>query len=106
MARWIQLAVRRLRRSGGFTFTACLMLAVGLGSATTVFSVVHAVLLRPLPYPRSERLVSLSHALQVRGSLHVDQTDASILFQQKLHDENKPRRVAPVRPLARRLSDI
>jgi putative ABC transport system permease protein len=80
MARWIRLAMRRLGRSGGFTFTACLTLAVGLGSATTIFSIVYAVLLRPLPYPRSERLVSLSHTLQVRGSLRVDQTDASILF--------------------------
>jgi putative ABC transport system permease protein len=83
IARWIQLAVRRLSRSSGFTFTACLTLAAGLGSATTVFSVVYAVLLRPLPYPQSERLVSLSHTLQVRGSLHVDQTDASILFYRR-----------------------
>ena len=80
MARLIQHAARRLGRSRAFTIAAFLTLAVGLGAATTVFSVVNAVLLRPLPYPESERLVSLSHTLQVRGSLRVGQTDASILF--------------------------
>jgi predicted permease len=60
-----------------------LTLTVGLASATTVFSVVHAVLLRPLPYPDSGRLVSVSHTLQVGGSLRVDQADASILFYRR-----------------------
>src|SRR5258706_12131419 len=83
MMRWLQLAVRRLSRSRGFTFSAFLTLAVGLGAATTIFSIVYAVLLRPLPYPKPERLVSLSHTLQVRGTLHVDQTDASILFYRR-----------------------
>jgi predicted permease len=80
MARLIQHAARRLGRSRGFTTVAFFTLAVGLGAATTVFSVVNAVLLRPLPYPQPERLVSLSHTLQVHGSLRVDQSDASILF--------------------------
>ncbi len=80
MARLIQHAARRLGRSRAFTVAAFLTLTVGLGSGTTVFSVVNAVLLRPLPYPQSERLVSLSHTLQVRGNLRVGQTDASIIF--------------------------
>lgn len=78
--RLIQHAARRLGRSRGFTIAAFLTLTVGLGCATTVFSIVNAVLLRPLPYPQSERLVSVSHTLQVRGTLHVDQSDASLLF--------------------------
>jgi len=83
IARLIQWAGRRLNRSRGFTIAAFLTLMVGLSCATTVFSVVNAVLLRPLPYPQSERLVSVSHTLQVHGSLRVDQSDASLLFFQR-----------------------
>ncbi len=84
-SRSIRWAVRRLRRSPGFTIAAFVTLTVGLACATTVFSLVHGVLLRPLPYPRSERLVSVSHTLQVHGSLQVDQSDASLLFFQRHH---------------------
>lgn len=80
MKQWIRHAVRRLTRSAGFTTAAFLTLTVGLASATTVFSIVNTVLLRPLPYLQSERLVAVSHTLQVGGTLRVDQTDASILF--------------------------
>lgn len=50
---------RSLRRTPVITATAVLTLTIGVGSATTVFSVVHAVLLSPLPYPDSERIVEL-----------------------------------------------
>jgi len=83
MAGWIRHGARRLRRSPGFTVAAFLTLTVGFASATTVFSVVNAVLLRPLPYPQSEHLVSVSHTLQVRGSLRVDESDASIMFYRR-----------------------
>ncbi|MGE5243743.1 MAG: ABC transporter permease [Betaproteobacteria bacterium] len=83
MAGWIRHTARRLGRSPVFSLTALLTLTVGLGCATTVFSVVNAVLLRPLPYPQSERLVSVSHSLQVGGDLRVGQTDASILFYRR-----------------------
>jgi putative ABC transport system permease protein len=52
-------ALRNLRRSPGFTLAAVLMLGVGLGASTALFSVVEAVLLRPLPFPAPERLVRL-----------------------------------------------
>src|SRR5215208_6277362 len=73
-------ACRRLLHDRGFTIAATVTLALGIGATMAVFTVINAVLLRPLPYPRADRLVSLSHTLVVGGTLRVDQTDASILF--------------------------
>ncbi len=58
---WLDLryAVRMLRKEAGFALTAILILGVGIGASTAMFSVVDAVLLRPLPYPSSERVVTL-----------------------------------------------
>ncbi len=50
------LALRSLGRSYGFTSVVVLMLAVGVGASTAVFTVVESVLLRPLPFPEAERL--------------------------------------------------
>ena len=56
----LRFAFRLLRRSPGFTATALLTMAIGIGAATAVFSVVYGVLLRPLPYPAANRLVRVS----------------------------------------------
>ncbi|HEV2495957.1 MAG TPA: ABC transporter permease [Terriglobia bacterium] len=60
----LRIAIRHLLRSPGFTTTAVLMLALGIGATTAIFSLVEGVLLRPLPFPHSERLVALSDILQ------------------------------------------
>jgi predicted permease len=62
----LKLIARRLSRSPGFAVTVLLTLAVGIGANTAVFSVVDSVLLKPLPYPQSDRLVTLS--LQAPGA--------------------------------------
>jgi predicted permease len=62
----LKLVLRQLRKSRGFTATAVLMLAFGIGATTTIFSIVDGVLLRPLPFPNANRLVTLGD--QVSGT--------------------------------------
>jgi len=58
----VPYAVRGLRRHPGFTFAAVITLALGVGAATAVYSVVSTILLAPLPYADSDRLVRLSES--------------------------------------------
>ena len=57
----VRYALRTLRRTPAFSITSLLLVAVGVGAVTTIFTLVDHVLLRPLPYPAAERLVALDN---------------------------------------------
>jgi len=57
----LRFSLRILRRNPGFSIAAILVLALGIGANTAIFSVVNAVLLRPLPYEDSSRIMQVWH---------------------------------------------
>src|SRR5450432_2951663 len=59
MLQELKFALRSLTKAPGFTAVAVLVLALGIGANTAIFSVVEATLLRPLPFPHAEQLVRL-----------------------------------------------
>ncbi len=60
----VRFALRQLRRERGFSLVAVATLALGIGATTTLFSVLQAVVLNPLPFPDSERLVDIATTWQ------------------------------------------
>jgi putative ABC transport system permease protein len=57
----LRFAVRSLIRRPGFSMTAIVTLALGIGATTAIFSVVHAVIMRPLPFPEPQRIVQITN---------------------------------------------
>jgi len=80
----IRPTLRRLARTPGFTTVSILTLALGIAGTTAAFSVINAVLLRPLPYRDPERLVHLWHSALGVGMAQVEQSDASYI---QYHDK-------------------
>jgi putative ABC transport system permease protein len=90
LGRDVRHALRRLAARPAFTVTAVLTLAVGIGATTAIFSVVNAVLIKPLAYPNADELVSLQHTtrrlgadeLLVSPTMYFTYRDEATTFQQ------------------------
>jgi putative ABC transport system permease protein len=75
----LRFAFRQLFKSPGFTLVAVVTLGLGIAASTAIFSVVDAVLLHPLPYPDSERIVTVAQTTRSTGVSTEDASPANFI---------------------------
>jgi putative ABC transport system permease protein len=76
----LRFGLRMLRKNPGFSLIAILTLTLGIGANTAIFSVVQAVLLRPLPLPEPERLMTFCHSAPAQGLAELYLNEAQFAF--------------------------
>ena len=79
----VKFALRQLRKSWGFAVSAMLILTLGIGINTAVFSVVHHVLLEPLPFPEPHQLFAVWAGSNARGGTHIAASGPDFLDYQE-----------------------
>jgi predicted permease len=79
----VTLALRQIRTAPRFAVAAAAILALGIGAITSVFSVINAVLLRPLPYPEADRLVWMGEVMKGSSTDEVTLTPDFLDWRQK-----------------------
>jgi predicted permease len=83
LARDVRLSLRSMRRTPVVTLAVLATLAIGIGANTAIFSVVNAILIKPLPYPEADRLVSLSLASPVMRISDLDSAPYAYFTQRE-----------------------
>ncbi len=86
MSHHLRLVWRKLLRSPGFAFVAISTLALGIGANAAIFSVVHAVLLKPLPFERPDELYGLWHTGHGVGIPQIEQTNTTYTVYRELSE--------------------
>ena len=79
----VSYASRRLWQSPGYTLVATLTLALGIGATSAIFSIVNAVLLRPLPFPQAEQLVEVAQLWKGKPAVYSPQNFLDVEAQAK-----------------------
>src|SRR6266851_4397281 len=75
----LRYAQRQLRKSPAFTAVAVITLALGIGATTTIYSIVDSLLVRPLPYPNSPRIVRVWNTFAPRGMMEIPASEPEFL---------------------------
>src|SRR5580698_319556 len=71
----LRLTIRLLLKSPGFAITAIVILGLGIGANTAIFSLINGVLLKPLPYPQADRLVRIYQPTQDATHMNMGYSD-------------------------------